>query len=417
MAVPAAACCTGTSRTVPVVLRPYRELLTTPGGIGFSSAGFVARMPISMLGLGIVLLVVAHNGRYGLAGAISAVFALVNALAAPAIARLVDRLGQRRVLGPTVVLHGVWLVTFIVLASKDAPTWTLFLTAAAAGLFEPSVESLVRARWGYVLGSGPRLQTAYAFESVLDEVIFIIGPLIVTVLATQIAEQAGLIAALVLLLAGSFALTAQRATEPPVSPRHEHSGRSALSAPGMWLLLTFMVFLGGVFGGVEIATIGFADQHGHASLAGPLLACYAAGSMVAGIVYGAFRWRWTLPRRLVTGALTMTLTIAVLPFVHRPAVLAPGLFLAGIGIAPTLISGFSLVERLVPSAQLTEGLTWMTTGIVVGIAVASPLAGRLVDELGARQAFTVGVVSGAIAVMICLIGLRRLDAAAAQATG
>jgi MFS family permease len=294
----------GFSRTVPVVLRPYRELITTPGALAFSSAGFVARMPISMFGLGIVLLVVAHNGRYGLAGAIGAAFALVNALAAPAISRLVDRLGQRRVILPTVVLHGVFLVAFIVLVSNDAPTWSLFVTVAAAGLFEPSVGSLVRARWGHVLGPGPRLLTAYSFESILDEVIFIIGPLIVTLLATQIAEQAGLLAALVLLLVGSVALTAQRASEPPVSPHGEHTGGSPLSAPGMRVLLAFMVFLGGVFGGVEIATIGFADQHGHASLAGPLLACYAAGSMVAGIVFGSARWKSSLPRRLVIGSLT-----------------------------------------------------------------------------------------------------------------
>jgi MFS family permease len=396
------------------VLRPYRELLATPGGLAFSSAGFVARMPISMIGLGIVFLVVAHSGRYGLAGAISAVFALVNAISAPAISRLVDRHGQRRVLLPVVVLHGVWLVSFVVLASKDAPTWTLFVTVAGAGVFEPSVGSLVRARWGHVLGQGLRLQTAYSFESVVDEVIFIIGPLIVTVLATQIAEQAGLLASLLLLLLGSLTLTAMRASEPPVVPRSENSGRSPLSAPGMRVVMAFMVFLGGVFGGVEISTIGFADQHGQASLAGPLLACYAGGSMVAGIIYGSIRWRWSLPRRLVTGALTMTLTITVLPFVHRPAVLAPCLFIAGFGTAPTLISGFSLVERLVPPGQLTEGLTWATTGIVVGIALASPVAGRLVDDRGAREAFTVGVVSGAVAVVICLVGLARLNTASAR---
>jgi len=400
---------------VPGVLRPYRELLATPGGLAFSSACFVARMPISMLGLGFVLLLVAHGGGYGRAGAISAVFAIVNALAAPVISRLVDRLGQRRVLRPTVVLHSVWLVAFIVLATKDGATWTLVLTVAAAGLFEPSIESVVRTRWGYVLGSGPRLQTAYAFESILDEVIFILGPLIVAVLATQVTASAGLIAALLLLLVGSFALTAQRATEPPVMPRREHGDRSPLSAAGMLVLLAFMAFLGGVFGGVEISTIGFADQHGHASLAGPLLACYAGGSMVAGIIYGAFRWRWSLPRRLLIGSLAMTLTIAVLPLVHRPAVLAACLFVAGLGIAPTLISGFSLVERLVPPSQLTEGLTWATTGIVVGIAVASPVAGRLVDDYSARQAFTVAAVSGALAVLISLFGLPRLNTAIARA--
>ena len=397
------------------MLRPYRELLATPGGLAFSSAGFVARMPISMIGLGIVFLVVAHSGRYGLAGAVSAVFALVNAISAPAISRLVDRHGQRRVLLPVVVLHGVWLVTFIVLTSNDAPTWTLFVTVAAAGLFEPSLGSLVRARWGHLLGQGPRLQTAYSFESVIDEVIFIVGPLLVTVLATQIAEQAGLIAALVLLLSGSFALTAQRASEPPVAPRTASGGRSPLSAPGMMLLLAFMLFLGGVFGGVEISTVGYADQHGHAALAGPLLACYAGGSMVAGIVYGSYRWRWSLPRRLFIGALTMTLTIAVLPFIDQPAVLAVCLFIAGLGIAPTLISGFSLVERLVPSGQLTEGLTWATTGIVVGIAVASPVAGRLVDDVGAQRAFMVASVSGTLAVVVCLAGLPRLHAAVADA--
>jgi predicted MFS family arabinose efflux permease len=396
---------------VPGVLRPYRELLATPGGLAFSAAGFVARMPISMMGLGIVLLVVAHTGRYGIAGAVSATFALVNALAAPLIARLVDRLGQRRVLLPSVAVHAVWLIGFIVLTSRDAPTWMLFLTAAGAGLFAPSVGSMVRARWGYVLGSGPRLDTAYSFEAVLDEFIFVLGPLLVTVLATQVAEQAGLGTALVFLVIGSLALTEHRASEPPPSPVHEHQGPSVLRAPGMAIVVTTMVFVGGVFGGVEISTIGFADQSGHPSLAGPLLACYAGGSMVAGLVYGGLHWRWSLTRRFLTGAFAMTVTTAALPFVREPAVLALLLVVAGIGIAPTLISGLSLVERLVPPGQVTEGLTWATTGVVVGLSLASPVAGRVVDETGARQAFVVGAGSGAAAVLVGLLSFRRLHRA------
>jgi predicted MFS family arabinose efflux permease len=396
------------SRTVPAMLRPYRELLATPGGLAFSSAGFVARMPIAMMGLGIVLLVVAHTGRYGIAGAVSATFALVNALAAPVIARFVDRLGQRRVLLPTVAVHALWLLGFIALASSDAPTWTLFVTAAGAGVFAPSVGSMVRARWGYVLASGPQLHTAYSFESVLDECIFVLGPLLVTVLAIQVAEQAGLLTALVFLVVGTLALTALRSSEPPPSPVDGHSGRSALLAPGMPIVVTTMMFVGGVFGGVEISAIGFADQDGHASLAGPLLACYAGGSMVAGLVYGARHWHWSLTRRLLSGAMVMTVTVAALPLIHRPAVLAPFLFVAGLGIAPTLISGLSLVERLVPPGQVTEGLTWATTGIVVGLSLASPIAGRVVDEVGARQAFTVGVASGASAVVVCLLGFRHI---------
>lgn len=400
---------------MPDVLRPYRDLLATPGGLAFSAAGFVARMPISMIGLGIVLLVVARGGQYGRAGAISAVFAIVNALSAPAISRLVDRLGQRRLLLPAVAVHSAWLLAFITLASNDAAGWTLFLTAGAAGLFAPSVGSLVRARWRHVLGSGPQLHTAYSFESVLDECIYVLGPLLVTVLATRVAEQAGLLSALALLVLGSVALAGRHASEPPATGSHEGTGRSALLARGMPVVVTMMVFVGGVFGGVEISAIGFADQVGNTSLAGPLLACYAAGSMLAGIGYGSRHWRWSLTRRLLVGAAVMTVTVAVLPLVGEPWVLAPCLFVAGLGIAPTLISGLSLVERLVPQGQLTEGLTWATTGIVVGVSLASPVAGRLVDDAGARTAFTVGLASGAAAVLTCLAGFAHLTDSARRA--
>jgi predicted MFS family arabinose efflux permease len=390
------------------VLSPYRDLLSTPGGLRFSAAGFVARMPIAMMSLGIVLLVAGRTGRYGVAGAVSAAFALVNAVSAPLIAQLIDRVGQRRVLLPAVALHAVSLVAFIVLVTAKAPTWTWFAGAATAGLFAPSIGSLVRARWGYVLGPGRLLQTAFSFEAVVDEFIFFVGPLLVTVLATQVNPQAGLIAALALLVVGTALLVAHRASEPPAAPAHEHGRGSALRVPGMPLLLVVMFFIGGVFGGVEISAVAFADQKGHPELAGPLLASYAAGSMLAGLAFGAIHWKVPLTRRFLLGAVVMTATVAVLPFIDHPGVLAVALFVAGLGIAPTLISGLSLVERMVPAAKMTEGLTWATTGVVVGLSVASPVAGRIVDEVGAQRAFVVGLVSGASAVVVCALGYRRL---------
>jgi MFS family permease len=389
------------------VLRPYRDLLSTPGGLAFSAAGFVARMPISMMGLGLVLLVAGRTGRYGVAGGLSATFALVNALSAPLIARMVDRRGQRRVLVPAVSVHAVFLLGCVAVVSAGAPVWTWFATAAVAGLAAPSIGSLVRARWGYVLGADPRLQTAYSLESVLDELIFVVGPLLVTVLATQVADQAGLLAALALLVGGTALFLAQRGTEPPPAPGRHHLG-SALRSPGLPLVTTVMAFIGGVFGGVEISTIAFADRSGHPALAGPLLAAYALGSMLAGLVYGAVRWRAPLARRFLLGVSVMTATVVVLPFVRHPGVLAACLFVAGVGIAPTLISGLSLVERMVPPSMVTEGLTWATTGLVVGLSLASAVAGRLVDRLGAGPAFAVAAVSGAAAVAVCGVGFRRL---------
>ena len=215
-----------------------------------------------MIGLGVVLLVVAETGRYGWAGALSATFALVNAAAAPAIARLVDRLGQRRVLLRAVPLHLVALVAFVVVASRDAPTWAQVVTIVVAALAAPSIGSLVRARWGFVLGEDPRLGTAYALESVLDELIFVLGPLIVTLLATLVAPQLGLLTAGVLLATGTGLLVSHRASEPPPSP-HADDHPSALRSVGLPPLMAVMVFVGGVFGAVEISAVAFADEAGH----------------------------------------------------------------------------------------------------------------------------------------------------------
>jgi MFS family permease len=396
------------SRTVPAVLTPYRDLLATPGGKVFSGAAFVARMPIAMIGLGIVLLVVSAEDRYGLAGAVSATFALVNAVAAPVISRLVDRLGQTTVLAPAVALYAGFLSVFVVLVSLRAPVWTYFATAALTGVFAPSIGSLVRARWGYVLGSGKRLTTAYAYESVLDEVIFVVGPLLVTVLATKVAPQAGLLSAVVLVVAGTAFLLAHRASEPPAHAGHADDHPSALRSPGLGLLMVVMAFIGGVFGAVEISTVAFADHAGRAGLAGPLLACYAGGSATSGLVFGAIHWQVSARRRLMLGATTMTVTVVSLPFVGSLGVLALCLFVAGLGIAPTLISAFSLVERMVPEGTVTEGLTWSTTGLIVGFSAATWLSGRLVDDAGVSEAFTVAVGSGLLGLVISGSSYRRL---------
>ncbi len=389
------------------MLSPYRDLLATPGGLRFSSAAFVARLPIAMVGLGIVLLVVAETGRYSRAGALSATFALVNSVAAPAIARLVDRYGQRRVLLRSVPAHCVALATFVLVVSADAPDWSQWAAVVVAAMFAPSIGSLVRARWGYVLGVDPLLGTAYAFESVLDELIFVLGPLIVTVLATLVAPQAGLLAAALVVLVGTAALVRHRASEPPPSA-HADGHPSALRSAGLPALMVVLLFVGGVFGAVELSTVAFADDAGRRALAGPLLACYAGGSMLSGLLFGALRSALPRRRSMLMGAAVMTATVAVLPFVRSTVLLAVLLVLCGIGIAPTLISGFSLVERIVPSSAVTEGLTWATTGLIIGFSSSTWLAGHLVDSQGVPWAFSVATLSGLLALTTGLAAYRRL---------
>jgi len=390
------------------MLGRYGPLARVPGAMAFSAAAFVARMPISMMGLGTVFLVVAATGSYGLAGAVSATVALTQAAGAPALGRLVDRVGQPRVLLPSVVLHAAGLAALVGLALADAPTWTLFPAAAVYGAAYPSIGSLVRARWAHVVGGTALLPVAYSVESVLDELIFVIGPVLVTALATGVAPAAGLLAALGFAAAGGIALAAQRRTAPPPRPPGGVAHPSALRTPGLRVVAVVAVPLGGVFGAADICVVAFTAERGSPGAAGLVLALLAFGSLLSGLLYGAVRWRAPLHRRFLAATVAVAGATAALPLANSVPVIAVVGVAAGFTFSPTLIAVFGLVEELVPAAALTEGLSWLTTGLGVGIALASTLAGRIIDESGARTALLVAMASGLLTVALALGGLRWL---------
>ena len=385
---------------------PYRAVLGTPGALRFSAAGFVFRMPIAMLGLGCVLLVAGTSGSYGVAGAVAATVALVQALTAPLLARLVDRVGQRRVLLPALAGHAAGFAALVTLTQTGAPTVLLFPAAALYGAAYLPIGSLVRARWAYALDSAAGLQTAYSLESVLDEVIFVLGPVLVTLLATRVAPVAGLAVALGCVVVGTVALLPQRGTEPAPGGDDGGLGSSALRLPGLALLTLAAVPLGGIFGSVDVVTVAYtADRHSQAA-AGPLLALFAGGSLIAGLWYGGVAWRAPVARRFLAGTATLAFATATLPLAPGIPVLGLLMFCSGLAISPTVIAAFALVESLVPAGSRTEGLSWLTTGVGVGVALASSVAGQVVDADGAHAAYAVTVGCGLAAVSLALGGLR-----------
>ena len=204
---------------------PYRDLFRTPGVKGFVIAGFVGRMPMAMLGIAVVLLISALTGSYSTAGAVSATVSIAFAVAAPLSGRLADMYGQAKVLIPLALVHGTALTALMLLAGNHAPAWTLFVAGAVAGASATSLGSMVRARWTHLLGGSARLHTAFSFESVADEVIFVSGPTLVTGLATLVNPYAGVLLSLALGGAGTFAFAVQRRTEPPVRRREATSAR------------------------------------------------------------------------------------------------------------------------------------------------------------------------------------------------
>jgi Arabinose efflux permease len=389
------------------VVGPYRGLFSTPGVKGFVIAGFVGRMPMSMLGIGVVLLISALTGSYATAGAISATVSLAFAAAAPVSGRLVDRFGQRRILVPAVFLHGAALVALMLLAGNDAPGWTLFVSGAIVGGAATSLGSMVRARWSHLLGGSAKLHTAFSFESVADEVIFVSGPTIVTALTTMINVYAGLVLAAVLAIVGTVAFSLQRGTEPPVRDGMTQGG-SPITIPGVALLSAVFLAMGAVFGSVDLITVAFADGNGAKNAAGLLLGCFSGGSLVSGLWYGGRTWKASLRSRFVRALTVFAAGLAPILVIGDNRVMAAALFVAGLAISPTLITGYALVERLVPPRLLTEGMSWISTALGFGVAGGAWAGGRLTDLFGPSNAYAFSVLFGLLAVLIGLAGSALL---------
>ncbi|MFJ5309839.1 MFS transporter [Streptomyces sp. NPDC088350] len=389
---------------------PYRALFAAPGSRGFSAAGFLGRMPLSMMGIGVVTMISQINRRYGLAGALSATIALAAAAIGPRISRWVDQYGQRRVLRPATLVALTAAAGLLLAARFEWPEWVLFVCAAGIGSV-PSLGAMVRARWAAVYRGTPQLHTAYSLESVVDEVCFIFGPIISIGLSTAWFPEAGPLLAACFLAVGVFWLTAQRATEPEPHPRVRGAanGGSALRAAGLQVLVATFVATGAIFGAVDVVTVAFADERGHKAGASVVLALYAAGSCAAGVVFGLLRFRGAPERRWLLGICAMAVSMIPLLLVGNLPLLAVALFLAGLSIAPTMITTMSLIEEHVPRAKLTEGMTWVSTGLAVGVALGSSVAGWVIDAAGARAGYGVPVVAGAVAVAVGFLGYRRLS--------
>jgi len=393
------------------MLQPYRDVLARPGALAFSSAGVLARLPMSMVGIAVVLAVSEIYGSYGLAGQITAVYVILHAICAPFLARLVDRHGQARVMRPAITVATVGMCGFVVAILVEAhPVW-LFLAAVVTGASIGSVGALVRARWTHVLRDPRAIHTAYSLEAALDEFVFVVGPIVATLLATNVAPTAGLWVPTVAVLVGGLLLLAQRATEPPVVRRGpEGRGGSILASGGMVVLTIVFAGIGSIFGANDVATVAFAEEKGAKSATGLVLAVFALGSMISGLGYGLRHWLSPLWLRFGIGVVGLGIGTSFFLLVTSVPVLAAVMFVTGFSIAPTLVNGNALVQDLVPRERLTEGLTWVGTALGVGVSIGAAVAGAAIDRVGSHGGFLVVIGSAAVAVAAALVALPTLRA-------
>lgn len=389
---------------------PYREIFRAPGAKGFSAAGFFARLPIAMAPIGIVAMLSQTHGEYWLAGAVSATFALTNAAVSPQISRLVDRKGQSKVLIPATIVSVIAFAALIIATNQKWPAWTLFLSAFLAAAM-PSIPAMMRARWTEIFRDRPELNTAFAFESAADELVYISGASLSVGLAVSLFPEAGIMISTTFLALGTFAFLLQRSTEPKVRPVESgRRQRSAISLRPVQIITLALIFVGSTFATAEVSAVAITKELGQPEAASLVIGVYAIGSFVVGLILGALNPKMPLQRQLLIAGSVLALTaLPLLVASTSVALLAFAVFLSGVAISPIFITSFGLIERRVPESMLTEGVTWVMTGIGIGIALGAFLSGWVIDNFGPDNGFWVSVAASLSTVAIITLGQRSLS--------
>jgi predicted MFS family arabinose efflux permease len=396
-------------------MRAFRAIFRHPGTVGMTVAAFVGRFPMAMLGLAMTMLVALETGSYGRAGAVAGSITLAGAVGGPLGARLADRYGQHRVIPPLIGVHVVAVAALTVAVMVGTPLALWVLLGVLAGLSGPNLGAMVRTRWASITRTPDELTSAFALESTLDEVAFVLGPPLATALAVAIAPWSAIATGLLLACSGALALAAQRSTEPAPVPRAAHDGPPIWRSGTLQVLTLVMLLMGGIFGALEVSTVAFAQEVEAVGATGWLLGSFALASGMTGLYLGARPGGWHLSGQMLVGAGMLAAATCVLPFIDGVAWYAVGMFASGLGVSAVMIAVLQIIERALPRARLTEALALAISGILIGSAAAVALSGALIDLGGSAWGLTVGSVAAAAGLAVAALARRWLARAESPA--
>ncbi|MGW4564558.1 MFS transporter [Streptomyces sp. NPDC004561] len=386
----------------------YLEILRARHALRLLTGTLVGRLPNATAAIALVLFVRAGGGTYSLAGALAAVYGVANAVGQPVLGRLVDLHGQPRVQLPAALLSALSMGVFAFCGTGPLPL--AYAAVAVAGLLTPPLEGGLRALWPSVLRGEEQVHTAYAMDAVAQEIMFTVGPLLVTLCAALWDARAPLLVLNVLGVLGALSVVVSPPSRAWRSAPREAHWLGALRSPGLLALLGAFLFVGIALGSITVASVSYADGHGGDAVYGWLMAGLGLGALVGGSVYGARRWSSVPERRL--RVLVALLAVCYLPLMLMPGTVAMVLLsvLSGVFLAPCIACAFILVDRHAPRGTVTEAFSWLVTTFTVGASVGTGLAGPVVQAGGALWGFAVPGAAGAVSLLV-LLGTGRVLAA------
>lgn len=375
-------------------------IASAPGALRLFALSIVARVPLTMLSIALLIHAQHQTGSFAAAGVVAGAYAVALGVGGPVLGQLVDRRGQSATLVASAAASA-GLLGAVAALPAGAPFLALVALAAAIGLATPPLGACLRTLLPGLLPDAGAVRAAYAVEATASELTWVSGPPLALGLGALWSTGGVLLFAGAVLLIGTAAFAAQpasRAWQPDRGAPRTRGG--SLRAPAMRTLVIVLVAVGALFGAVEVAVAAAADGLGAATAAGPLLGIWGAGSLLGGM----------LAVRLgggAHGAAGLSLVLVALTAGHLLLVPAAGsvlaltavLLVAGAAIAPTYATVYAMVDRAAPEGTATEAFAWLATAVAIGASSGSVMAGALADGAGPAAAFALAGGAGAVALL------------------
>jgi hypothetical protein len=372
------------------------------------AVSILGRLPIGITGLAILILIQGTTGSFSVGGLASGCYVAGLAAVAPALGRLIDRYGPRLILLASAVLFPTALIGLALSVRWGAPAAVMFALSAAAGAVFPPITVCMRTYLKRRFADDALLAAAYSLESVLIELIFIVGPIFVAVFVVLATPTSAVVFAALSGFAGTLLFLRSPALRGwTIEHRSQTSLLGPLAGRGFAPLIAVIFAYSTAFGLMEIGITAYATERGQPALAGVLLGLMSAGSAVGGLAYGSRSWDFPLARQFAGALGLMGLGLAVLTLGWSPWAFSFWCVMAGIIMAPALIMQAMLVAKTARPEHSTEAFTWSTSALLSGVGAGLAVGGALLEISDARAALAAASVMAISAALGAVAALRQ----------